>query len=236
MSHAYAAASRARRAVGALVLLLGLGVLTACVQMPTQGPLVRVDPQTTDEDDAGGFYDPRPPVGGADPEEIVLGFLEAMKATPVKTSVASEFLTERAQRAWSPEKGTITYSDFGPAVGLTRVRVPLVEAHRYDHRGAWQRRLPAGQATLSFPMVIEGEEWRIDAAPDALVVPESWFADGFQPASLYFLDPSGTLLVPEPVHVPGGDQMATALVRGLLAGAPDPRSPVAPCRRADGWR
>ncbi|QCX28199.1 GerMN domain-containing protein [Nocardioides jishulii] len=213
--------ARSRRRFAALLTVLALGVLTACVQMPTEGPLVRVDPQAADEDEGGGFYDPRPPADGADPEEIVLGFLEAMKATPVTTSVASEFLTERAQRTWSPEKGTITYSDFGPAVGFARVRVPLVEAHRYDRRGAWEHRLPDEDATLTFPMAIEGEEWRIDAAPDALVVPESWFDDGFQSASLHFFDPTGTILVPEPVRVPSGDQMATALVRGLLEGAPD---------------
>lgn len=199
-----------------------VAVLAGCVQMPVEGPVVRVEGRTADAADSGAYYDPRPPQPGADPREIVLGFLEAMKATPVRTSVAAAFLSEGAQRAWRPEDATVTYADLGPPSGSSEVVIQLVQAQSYDHRGSWQRAVPPGRSTLRFPMTLEGEEWRIDAAPNALVVPEAWFQDWYQRASLHFLDPTQTLLVPEPVVVPGGDQMATALVRGLLAGPPRP--------------
>lgn len=205
-----------------LVLAVAL-VLTGCVRMPTQGPVVRVDPMVTDPDDSGAYYDPRPPEPGADPTEVVLGFLEAMKATPVRTSVAASFLTERAQRAWRPEDATYTYSDHGPPTGSGDPEIQFVGVQSYDTRGRWQRALQPQESTLEFPMALEGEEWRIDSAPDALVVPQSWFEEWFERASLHFVDPTRTLLVPEPVVVPSGDQMATALVRGLLAGSPRPR-------------
>lgn len=212
-----------RRVIAVFLLLVAVTALTGCVRMPTSGPVTQVDPLVTDVDDSAAFYDPRPPEPGADPEEIVLGFLEAMKATPVRTSVAASFLSERAQRAWRPEDATLTYADHGPPTGSARIELQFVGAHSYDTRGRWRRALTPQEATLSFPMTLEGEEWRIDAAPDALVVPQSWFEEWFERASLYFLDPTQTLLVPEPVMVPSGDQMATALVRGLLAGPPIPR-------------
>lgn len=210
----------ARRAGALAVLLAVLAVLSGCVAMPTEGPVVRVDPQASDADDSGAFYDPRPPEPGADPQEVVLGFLEAMKATPVRTSVAAGFLSERAQRAWRPEDETLTYAEIGPPDGASTVEIQLVEAQSYDRRGSWDRALSVEESTMRFPMILEGEEWRIDEAPNALLVPESWFQDWFVQASLYFVDPSQQVLVPEPVVVPSGDQMATALVRGLLAGPP----------------
>lgn len=211
--------SRPLRLVLALVALV---LLAGCVRMPTQGPVVRVDPMVTDPDDSGAYYDPRPPEPGADPGEVVLGFLEAMKATPVRTSVAAGFLTERAQRAWRPEAATYTYADHGPPTGSVDLEMEFQGVHSYDTRGRWRRALAPRESTWEFPMTLEGEEWRIDSAPDALLVPESWFEEWYERAVLYFVDPTRSRLVPEPVVVPSGDQMATALVRGLLAGAPRP--------------
>ena len=57
-------------------------------------------------------------------------------------------------------------------------------------------------------MAIENGEWRIAEAPDALIVPETWFEQRFRQVSLYFFDPSAQILVPEPVFVPRGDQLA----------------------------
>ena len=71
---------------------------------------------------------------------------------------------------------------------------------------------------MTFPMVFEEGEWRIDEAPDALIVPETWFEQWFRQVSLYFFDPTATMLVPEPVYVPRGEALATTLTRGLLMG------------------
>jgi hypothetical protein len=50
------------------------------------------------------------------------------------------------------------------------------------------------------------------------VVPREWFDQRYRPASLYFFDPTGRILVPEPVYVPRGDRLATALVARLVQG------------------
>ena len=48
--------------------------------------------------------------------------------------------------------------------------------------------------------------------PDALIVPETWFDDWYERASLYYFDPTTEIMVPEPVFVPRGDQFASSLV------------------------
>ena len=73
-----------------------------------------------------------------------------------------------------------------------------------------------GDLTVDFPMELEGLEYRISQPPPYLIVEKSWFAQRFQQASLYFFDPSATILIPEPVFVPRGRQFLSSLVNGLL--------------------
>src|SRR5690606_2597499 len=91
-------------------------------------------------------------------------------------------------------------------------------ARRLDRRGAWEGTLGDGTTTIPVPMAREDGEWRITEPPDALVVPETFFRTRFERAALYHVHPSLQVLVPQIVYVPGGDQMATRLVRGLLEG------------------
>ena len=204
----------ARAAAAVPVLLAACALLAGCVQMPADGPVV--EPQvTTDVDEVPGIsFDPRPPRDGEAPADIVEGFLEAMKATPVSTTVARQFLSRRAAEAWVPERHIITYSERETAVGGATFEIPMTDVNLYDASGAWRR----AKATrdLDLGLVEEDGEWRIDSLPDALIVPESWFDDWYQRVSLYFFDPTSQVLVPEPVFVPRGDQFASSLVRGLL--------------------
>lgn len=204
----------------ALILVLGLLLLLcgACVGLPTDGQ-VRVTEQSTDtRPDAGFPYNPRPPQEGETPAEIVRHFLDAMTANPISTAVARQFLTTEKQLSWRPDQEMLTYADLTTPLGGSTVEVNLLGAHRLDSRGAWQGALAEDESLLRFSMASEDGEWRIAEAPDAMIVPDSWFADRYTQASLFFFDPTGTLLVPEPVFVPRGDQLATALVTGLLRG------------------
>lgn len=212
-----------RRPPAVLVALLHalvlLALTTGCVGMPTSGRVVEAGPTATSADAPGIAIDPRPPVPGSTAAEIVQGFLDAMLATPMQTRTAQQFLAADARAAWNPGAQTITYAEKGAPRALTgEVAVALGGAHHLDARGAWQGALPPQQATLTFAMTREDGEWRIASAPNALVVPDTWFASRFAQAALYFFDPSGQVLVPEPVFVPRGSQVATALVRGLVQG------------------
>lgn len=200
--------ARAAVAVAVCVLMAG------CVQMPTEGP-VEVPQVTPDVDDVPGIsFDPRPPQAGEPAADIVSGFLEAMKATPIRTTVARQFLSREAADGWVPEKQIITYNELGTPEGDTAVRIPMKDVNLYDASGSWQRTV--GTRGLRLGLVQQDGEWRIDDVPDALIVPDSWFGDWYQRVSLYLFDPTSEVLVPEPVFAPRGDQFASSLVRGLL--------------------
>lgn len=195
--------------------IAGCALLTGCVQMPTSGPVHEAEVTTSADDVPGISFDPRPPRAGQPAGEIVSGFLEAMKATPISMTVARQFLSRDAAETWVPEQEIITYAELGTALGDTAVRIPMTDVNLYDARGAWQRTLDTRDLELG--LVQEDGEWRIDQVPDALIVPDSWFDDWYQRVSLYFFDPTSEVFVPEPVFVPRGEQFASSLVRGLLS-------------------
>lgn len=210
---------RSRRGPLALaVVLVTAGLLAGCVSMPDSGPVVETQSEGGVSLDQGPFFDPKPPQEGDTRADIVRGFLVAMTATPIQTITAREFLTKDAAAAWSPDS-TVTYAG-SPRVAETAagVSVTLADPDRLDPQGAWQGPLPKSQHTIGFPMAFEDGEWRIDGAPDALIVPETWFARRFRQVSLYFFDPTVGTLVPEPVYVTGGKQLASTLTQALLLG------------------
>ena len=186
--------------------------------MPTEGPVVEPQVTTATDDVPGISFDPPPPRAGESPSEVVEGFLEAMRATPISLTVARQFLTVEAADAWDPEQQIITYAEPGAAIGQELVRLPLTDINVYDDRGAWQR--AQSSRVLETGLVQEDGEWRISSVPDALIVSESWFDDWYERASLYYFDPTSEVLVAEPVFVPG-DQSASSLVRGLVTQPPD---------------
>jgi len=208
----------ARRILAGAATVVALLVPAGCVQMPESGPVVGTGSEGQADEPPGVFIDPKPPEPGANPAEIVTGFLDAMTATPIQTNAAKLFLTSDAQAAWKPEAETITYAEASPPRGGLRVSVRLGGARHLDGRGSYLGRLPRAERALRFPMASEDGEWRIARAPDALIVPDSWFEQRFRQVSLYFFDPSARILVPEPVFVPRGEQLATALTSALLRG------------------
>jgi hypothetical protein len=210
-----------RRLLVALVVAALLPALAACVGMPTSGEVVEAGPGPQTTRVPGISIDPRPPQRGASPTEIVQGFLDAMLATPTQTRSAQQFLTKGARTSWDPAQATLVYDEKGVARGGPRgVSVDLTGAYRLDGRGAWQGAVPPSGSRLSFSLALEAGQWRIASAPNALIVPISWFEARFTQLSLYFFDPTGQVLVPEPVFVPRGNQLATTLVRDLVAGPP----------------
>lgn len=211
-----------RKAARGGCLAAAVALLSGCVQMPSEGPVVEPLVSAAADDVPGISFDPRPPQAGDSAADIVAGFLEAMKATPISPTVARQFLSEEAADSWVPEQQIITYAELGTAVGEGSVRIPLSEVNRYDARGAWQR--TQAEALLGLGLALEDGEWRIEELPNALIVPDSWFDDAYQRVSLYFFDPTAQVLVPEPVFVPSGDQFASSLVRGLAV-QPDDISP-----------
>jgi Lipoprotein LpqB beta-propeller domain/Sporulation and spore germination len=201
-----------------LLLLVLAWAVAGCMSMPTSGPVVEADDPGADQGEAPADIVVRPPQPGESARDIVVHFLEAMEASPISTTVAREFLSAEAASAWTPELGTIVYGSKSVPRGTNPVTIELDGAGRLGAGGRWRGPLSAEDSRLEFPMVREDGEWRIAEAPDALIVRDFWFAQRFRQVSVYFLDPSSQVLVPEPVYLPTGDQLPTYLVRNLIAG------------------
>ena len=211
----------------AVVLACLAPVVSGCLGIPDEGPVVEAQTEVDPNEELGYYNDPPPPSPGEQPADVVKGFLDALTAIPVQTNTAKQYLTRAAASSWRPERGTITYADASLPEGSNRVSVELSGANRLDGGGSWRGPLPADDRVLTFTMEREEGEWRIADLPDARVVPETWFGQAFRRVSLYYLDPSAQIMVPEPVFLPRGDQLATALVDRLIQGpAPHLRGSV----------
>jgi hypothetical protein len=91
-----------------------------------------------------------------------------------------------------------------------------------DSRGTWRGDPTRGHGrSYRLRLVKEDGQWRIANPPDRLFIPRPHFDTRYEQYFLYFPDPSGQVMVPEPVYVPRGRQTPTLLVAGLLKG-PEP--------------
>ena len=223
-------APRPSRSAASLVLGLALALLAACSQIPSEGP-VRATGTSAPSPSAAPFdFNPPGPRRGAGPAEIVAGWLTALEATPVSTRAAKQFLTTRAADSWRPERRTLLYQGRDVSADPVRdtstrtsVALRLTSTYALDAGGRWDGPARDVEANgLRLGLVRERGEWRLSSVPDAMVVPLGYFQDHYARYALHFFDPSGRLLVPEPVYLPRGAQGATLLVDHLLEG---PRQP-----------
>ncbi len=209
---------RARRFGSALAGVLALVVAAGCSTLPVSGPVHRQAADKPGRQPDAPYFNPPGPAKDGSPAAIVSGFLVAMQANPLTTSVARSFLSERARAAWTPNLGTIVYEAFTVEPTTAGATVRLADPRRLDGRGSWLGGAPGSSENLEIRLVSEQGQWRIDNPVNALVVPTSYFERSFSRFNLYFFDQTGRVLLPDPVFIPRGEQTATNLVRGLLSG------------------
>ena len=201
-----------------IVLLVTTSALAGCTTLPESGTIHRQAADRPSRPQDAPYFNPPGPAKDGSPSAIVSGFLVAMQANPLSTSVARKFLSERARGTWKPNRGTIVYDAFTVRPTRTGATVRLADTRRLDARGGWRGGSPGRAESLEIDLVSEGGQWRIDNPINALVVPTSFFDRAFARFNLYFFDQTGSALLPDPVFIPRGEQTATNLVRGLLAG------------------
>ncbi len=210
--------SRARSWLLAVLAPALLLAVTACSTLPESGAIHREAVDRPDLPQDAPYFNPPGPARDGSPAAIVSGFLVAMQANPLSTSVARQFLSATSKSAWQPNRGTIVYGARTVLPSAAGSRVRLSDTRRLDARGGWVGDRPGRTQVLDVRLVSENGQWRIDNPPDVLVVPASFFDRSFARFNLYFFDQTGRALVPDPVFIPRGEQSATNLVRGLLAG------------------
>lgn len=206
------------------LVLAALTLLGGCVSLPQTGSVTTEPGQGAVDDGAGSYdYTPSGPRPGAAPLTIVEDFLLAMQASPQTTAVASRYLTDEARAGWFPQKATLVHGSKVVSGDGDTWTVGLSQTVQLDAHGSWLGRVGGSRGVeYELELVQERGEWRIANPPDALIVPRDYFESRYEQYSVYYFDPSGEVLVPQPTYQPHGDQAATLLVRRLLAG-PDPR-------------
>jgi hypothetical protein len=218
-----------RRILIAVVALLLVG---ACGGIPTSGPVTKVK-------DDGGFgestvrYAPALPAAGASPQEIVLGYLDAMLAFPVSTGTASAFLTPAAAESWRPLNGVRVYSrpqvsapvpdrsndvedDEGESGDRVVVRLTSGQVAHLDQQGRYSRM--SGSSDTTYVLQQVKGEWRIATPQAGMLVSSKYFNDYFRPFDIYMFDRPGRRLIPVPVYLAAGEQLATSLIASLARG------------------
>jgi hypothetical protein len=164
------------------------------------------------------------PTPGMDPDVLLREFLKATADPANRHLAARQFLTESASREWD---------DAGSALLIDRV--VFVETRQPEHVSVSMRADMLGSLSdmgvfetadgaLPDPGPIELIKtpggWRIDKLPNGVFLDWQQFQATYKRSTLYFADPTGTTVVPDPryVAVSDPDQLATELISKLTAG------------------
>jgi hypothetical protein len=200
----------------AALLAVGL-TLTACSTVPTSSPTVPIT-QVPSRQDADVGIEPLAPEPGATPEEIVRGFIDASASPGRGHPVAREYLNGRAADEWADDGG-VTVIEPGFAT-VTRqegvVELTAQTVGTVNQQGTFS--VGGTQYTRDFTVERVGDEWRITNPPAGLVVVQPDFERVYDQLNVYFVDPTGKRVVPDPRYLVEGEAQPTALVQRLFEG------------------
>jgi hypothetical protein len=209
--------SRRPALLAALVLGLAAG-LPACSTVPTASVPVQItEAPARPAGDVG--IEPVGPAPDAPPEEIVRGFVDAAASTLQRHPVARDHLAGDAAAGWSDEAGiTLVGADYATVTtdaGTVRMTGDLVGT--VDPRGIFAD-APEDVFTHDFTLTDVDGQWRITNPPDGLVMLVPDFERLYDDLAVYFVDPTGQRVVPDPRYLLGGEAQPTTLVQRLLDG------------------
>ena len=202
-----------------LALVIALALLSGCASLPSNLN-VEVGPElSTPDQQELSFYSPASPLPGASPSEIVLGFLSAGTGPQNDYQVAREYLTDGFASRWRPGDQTLIRVgayDLQSASDAVQVVNVLVGA-KVNEDGSYENISPTA-TNLRFRLAQEQGEWRISSAPNLTIVTVPVFEVVFSQFPIYFLDSSGSQLVPDVRWFPKRSSTPTQLVNALLNG------------------
>jgi Lipoprotein LpqB beta-propeller domain/Sporulation and spore germination len=200
-------------------LLLVAMALTGCAGVPTSSA-----PQAIGTVDRPAPPSLPTPVPGMDPDVLLREFLKATADPASRHLAARQFLTPSASQGWD-DAGSALLIDrvvFVETRGPDRVSVNM----RADILGSLSDVgvFETGEGALPDPGPIELVKtpggWRIDKLPNGVFLDWQQFQQTYKRSTLYFVDPTGKTVVPDPryVAVADPDQLATELVTKLVSG------------------
>lgn len=211
------------RTVGAVTTLLAVItlVVSGCASLPDSS-----SPQAVGTIDRGpATTEVAAPVPGREPDLLLRDFLQASTDPSNRHLAARQFLTSGMSDRWDDmtsativDKVDLLAEDrTGNRAGFL-VRANIVGY--LEQGGLYQA--ADGDLEANFVLVRKDGEWRIDEMPPGVIMDKSRFLNSYQRRSLYFLEPSGSTVVPDPRWIAGPPEQTAAQLIALLIEGPKP--------------
>ena len=219
-------AARTRVVIG-LSVLAALALAAACTAVPDSGP-VRAGQQPAPGAAPNIRVNPRGPVAGLPPDQIVTGFRFANSDTTEALGVAKAYLVDGA--TWQPSGATVvadsgsTVTDTTTGPNTVTVKVSDSQIGEIAPDGTYKPSPGGPPIVYSYQLTKdpkEDDQWRITNPPPNLVLTVAQIQSSYQSGYVYFLRPDEQMLVPVQVFLPvTRDQLAQELLTTLLSGPP----------------
>ncbi|WP_425473939.1 LpqB family beta-propeller domain-containing protein [Streptomyces qinzhouensis] len=236
--------------LGALLGGSGLVLITGCASMPDSGDVqvVKASPRA----DAQVRVHPVAPRKGAEAQDIIDGFLEAMTSDDADFATARAYLSPEKSRTWQPQKSTTVLAvapttSFQPQANASGqlgkgYLMSGTQIAKIDDQQAYQAVAPED---YRFPIHVSRQggadgEWRIDSLPDGLVLGQSDFQRNYRPVNKYYFASGRNTVVADPVFIQQRMDPVTKMdpvtqsVKALLDGPTNWLKPVVESRFPSG--
>ena len=208
-----------RRLLPAACAAALLVVLPGCAGVPNSSAPQAIG--TVERPTPKSLPEPNPAM---DPDQLLREFLKATADPAERHLAARQFLTYSASQTWDDQGSALLIDKvvFDQTRALDKVSVTM----QADILGSLSDVgvFETGEGRLPDPGPIELVQtlqgWRIDKLPNGVFLDWQQFQATYKRNTLYFVDPTGTTVVPDPRYVvlSDPDLLATELVTKLMAG------------------
>jgi hypothetical protein len=208
-----------RRLLPAACAAVLLAMLPGCAGIPNSSAPQAIG--TVERPTPKSLPEPNPAM---DPDQLLREFLKATADPADRHLAARQFLTDAASQGWDDQGSALLIDKvvFTQTRSLDKVSVTM----QADILGSLSDIgvFETGEGRLPDPGPIElvqtPQGWRIDKLPNGVFLDWQQFQATYKRNTLYFVDPTGTTVVPDPryVAVSDPDLLATELINKLIAG------------------
>ena len=214
--------TRRRRWIPMVAAVLALGLLTSCSGVPSSS-----SPEVIRTISGGVAPSPASSISpgpGLDPRQIVSGFLAANVSEDAHHTGARSYLSGEAAKNWVDTTTSVVNAyEVGLPDRLTRaVTVTADKLGTVDARGIYTPVTQGSGTTpisLTFGVTLIGDQWRINAVSNGLLVDRDHFQQTYKSRPLYFFDQGQKRLVSDLRYTAlSGTSLYNWLLVQLIAG------------------